>query len=547
MKRKVLSLIICTVLALSQASFASAEVNSETSQKSAANNVSLSSSKLSSSSATSDYAASVNSVIKSVAPNIIVDKQYTGENGNKVDGIAYYNTVQGAIDSIGKNNTEEKIIFIKNGVYKEKIKISTPNITLVGESSERTILTYDDAAGTIMRAEDGGDGTKTYGTAGTACVRVTADAKKFTAANLTMSNSFDEAANSAMKSKQAISLYDDADESVLVNCKFLGNQDTLCAYTNRQYYYNCFIEGDVDFIFGGAQAVFKNCEIRSIDRDGVTPKGYVTAPSTQKSNNYGYLFEDCKLTSNITEKGSVYLGRPWYAGANPSTVICNSVYKNCYIGAHISTDGWSTMPNSGVTAYPKDYKMYEYNNYGPGAVNTGNDNRKLLTDAQAAIYTDENVLNGWNPMSTVNKLSSYKENNSDYSASENYDLYIDKTKSVDTDTSQANNNGIDKQSKKEWNKNEDGTWSFLDSKGEKTTGWLKWNNAWYHLNSAGAMEKGWITDNGKWYHLNEDGTMITGWFYDTDGKCYYFYESGEMSVNTNIDGYEIDENGVCTY
>lgn len=350
-----------------------------------------------------------------------------------------------------------------------------------------------------------------------------------------------------MKSIQAISMYNDADESVFVNCKFLGNQDTLCPYTNRQYYYNCFIEGDVDFIFGGAQAVFKNCEIRSINREGISPKGYVTAPSTQKVNNYGYLFEDCKLTSNITEKGSVYLGRPWYAGADPNTLICSSVYKHCYIGAHISTDGWTTMPNSGVTAYPKDYKMYEYNNYGPVSVTQGTDNRKLLTEAQAANYTDKNVLNGWNPMSVVNKLSTYKENSNDYNTSEKYDLYMDKTKSVDTDTSEANKSSQGNSNEESWKQNADGTWSVLNSKGEKTVGWLKLNDAWYHFDSTGTMEKGWINDGGKWYHLNENGSISTGWFTDTDGKAYYFYESGEMAVSTNIDGYEIDDNGVCIF
>lgn len=417
MRRKSLSILISAIVVVSQVSMVTA-ANAATTGEPVVKAISSNSAQSS--------VSSVDDIIKSISPDIIVDKKYSGDNGKKVNGIATYNNVAAAIASVRNDNSQEKMIFIKNGIYKEKLTISAPNVALVGESAERTILTYDDAAGTIKRTADGGDGKATYGTTGSASITVKESAHDFKAANLTISNSFDEKANPKI-SGQAVALKNEADKSVFVNCRFLGNQDTLYANKNKQYYYNCFIEGDVDFIFGGAQAVFKGCEIKSLDRSGITPKGFVAAPSTLQSDKYGYLMLDCKLTSNITEKGSVYLGRPWHPTSQTNPMISNVVYKHCYLGAHITADGWSKMSKN----EPKDNDMYEADNYGPGA-NTTNVNRRQLTKEKADIYTVENILNKWDPSGTANKLASYKEKKDDFNTSEAYDKYMDNTTTVDT-------------------------------------------------------------------------------------------------------------------
>lgn len=98
--------------------------------------------------------------------------------------------------------------------------------------------------------------------------------------------------------------------------------------------------------------------------------------------------------------------------------------------------------------------------------------------------------------------------------------------------------------KNQWNKNADGTWSFVNSNGEKAKGWVQYGYSWYHLDSAGIMQTGWIKDtNGLWYYLDASGAMKTGWFRDTDGKWYYLYDDGEMAVDTTIDGYTVDSTG----
>jgi len=140
-----------------------------------------------------------------------------------------------------------------------------------------------------------------------------------------------------------------------------------------------------------------------------------------------------------------------------------------------------------------------------------------------------------NSSSSHHHSSSSSSNNSSSSSSS----------STDSDSKSNNvksNNGTEV--KNEWNQNTDGTWSFVNSNGEKATGWIQGSNTWYYLNSSGIMQTGWIKDsNGLWYYLNDNGSMKTGWFKDVDGKWYYFNNSGDMAVNTTIDGYEVDSTG----
>ena len=82
--------------------------------------------------------------------------------------------------------------------------------------------------------------------------------------------------------------------------------------------------------------------------------------------------------------------------------------------------------------------------------------------------------------------------------------------------------------------------SSVDLKKEK---WYKENNSWYYFKNA-VKAKGWIKDNGKWYFLSEDGSMKTGWLL-IKGKYYHFNANGDMAYNTTVDGYKLDENGVC--
>ena len=272
------------------------------------------------------------------------DKIYVSAGGQQGD----FESVTDALRSIPEDNHEPVTIFIAPGTYHEKITIDRDFVTLegTGESSEDVVLTFDDYANFIME-----DGMK-RGTFRSYSVFI--DAHDVTLKNLTIEN----ASGDSLTHGQAIALYADGDRLTVDSCRLLGHQDTLFTgplppkevqkngfigpkqfaprINGRQYYKNCYICGDVDFIFGSATAYFEDCTIESLRRfseenskdNGDVIQGYVTAASTPEGQEYGYVFSKCSLISEGCQPGSVYLGRPWRDYAK-------TVFIDCSFGAHI--------------------------------------------------------------------------------------------------------------------------------------------------------------------------------------------------------------------
>jgi pectinesterase len=287
------------------------------------------------------------------------------------DGSGNYKTVQTAFNAIPLNNKNPAVIYIKNGIYKEKLHLdSTKNfITLIGEDKFNTILTYDDHTGKISPQ---GDSINTR-TSWSLLIK----ANNFKAENITFQN------DAGFTAGQAVAAEIDGDKSIFINCRFVGNQDVL--FTNndnsRQYYENCYIEGTTDFIFGSSTVWFERCHIHS------KKNSHVTAASTPKEHSYGYVFNDCILTGD-TSLHNVSLGRPWRPYASVA-------YIHCYVGEHIKPEGWSNWNN---TDNYKTARYAEYKNYGASA-----DTMKRvawsrqLMDEEAQKYTLKNVFGNWNP------------------------------------------------------------------------------------------------------------------------------------------------------
>ena len=286
------------------------------------------------------------------------------------DGTGHFATVQEAINAVPDFRANRTLIYIKNGVYKEKLTLpaTKTNVSLIGESAESTILTFDDYASRRNRFGE------EIGTTGSASFFVNGDG--FVAKNITFENA-------AGPVGQAVAVRIDGDKVVFENCRFLGFQDTLYPHSekSRQYYKNCYIEGTVDFIFGWSTAVFEDCEIFCKDRHN----GYVTAASTLEETPYGFVFINCKITGNAPE-GAYYLGRPWRPYAK-------TVFIDCHIGAHIKPEGWHNWrkPEAEKTAF-----YAEYNSTGPGA----NASQRVpwshqLSDAQRQDYTLEKIFGDW--------------------------------------------------------------------------------------------------------------------------------------------------------
>lgn len=292
------------------------------------------------------------------------------------DDFGDFASVQEAINAVPNFRKEETKIFIKKGVYHEKIILPSTktNVTFEGESEEETVLTFDDSAQTLNVFGE------TLGTTGSSSFFVYGEG--FKAKNIT----FENAAGDGRKVGQAVAVRVTGDKAVFENCRFLGYQDTLYVHgdQSRQYYKNCYIEGTVDFIFGWATAVFEDCVIFAKDY------GYLTAASTNKKSDYGLVFINCKLIGNAGE-ATFYLGRPWRDYAQ-------TVFVNCYMDKHIKPEGWHdwNKPHAHKTAF-----YAEYNSTGPGA-NKRNRVKwsKQLSEKKAAHYTAENILkgsDGWNP------------------------------------------------------------------------------------------------------------------------------------------------------
>ena len=312
------------------------------------------------------------------------------------DGSGDFPSVQKCVDAIPADFEGPVGIFIRKGRYKEKLDIVKPFVTLIGENAKETILTYDDCAG--KRMPDG----KKMGTFRSYSTRITGEG--FRAENIT----FENAAGQKGRVGQALAAYVDADKVCFRNCRFLGFQDTLFTGPppqdagdlewmkkeeirrngrNRQLYDNCYLEGDVDFIFGSATAVFRKCEIFSKNRDKKV-NGYITAASTPESRQYGYVFMDCQLTGDAGPQ-SVYLGRPWRKYAKVA-------FLDCQMGSHIIGEGWNNWRDR---EKEKTVSYVEYNSSGPGAKRQKRVSwSRCLTSEEASKYQLENIFpenNSW--------------------------------------------------------------------------------------------------------------------------------------------------------
>ncbi|MCG0155794.1 pectinesterase family protein [Phocaeicola vulgatus] len=285
------------------------------------------------------------------------------------DGTGNFRTLQEAIESARAFMDYTVTIYVKNGVYKEKVIVPSwvENIDIIGEDRDKTIITYDDHAN-----------INKMGTFRTYTVKV--EGSDITFKNLTIENN-------AAQLGQAVALHTEGDRLKFINCRILGNQDTIYtgAKFTRLYFKGCYIDGTTDFIFGPSTALFEDCIIHS------KRNSYVTAASTPKEAKYGYVFKHCKLTA---EPGvdKVYLGRPWRPYAY-------TLFIECELGKHIVLAGWH---NWGKQSNEETARYMEYKNTGEG---TNASERvawsKQLTKKEAEAVTVDAIFrtqSNWNPI-----------------------------------------------------------------------------------------------------------------------------------------------------
>ena len=315
------------------------------------------------------------------------------------NGSGDYTCIQAAIDALP--DTGGKIL-VRPGEYREKIVVHRDNVQLAGEDRDRTVIAWNGCA-----KDRYADGTE-IGTFLSATLMTTG--RDITVENLTVRND----AGDGRIVGQAVAVYAAGDRGSWRNCSLVAHQDTLfcgplrmpnvteeigtragCAErvlrvedghptSGRQYFEDCLIRGDVDFIFGCYRCWFERCVLFMNERGG-----WYTAANTNEAQPFGFVFHGCRLTG-ACNPGEAYLGRPWRKAAR-------TVFLECEMDEHVAPEGFCDWDSERVVTG----RCGEWRTRGTRAdQGTRHPSQKRLTDAEAMEITVSRVLggeDGWKP------------------------------------------------------------------------------------------------------------------------------------------------------
>lgn len=316
------------------------------------------------------------------------------------DGTGDFTSVQAAVDTVPISPRHPVILLLRNGEYREKIIVNKDNVRIIGESRDGTVITWDDATGTI-----GKDG-EPMGTFGSYTVLVTGNNVEFE--NITIRNT----ASEITRAGQAVAVYAAGDRGVWRNVCMTGHQDTLLCgpvlhkvakdalpryipsgvasvgdcpqVMGRQYFEDCYIQGDVDFVFGPYTCWFERCRLHMNKRGGC-----YTAANTPEQVPYGMIFHKCRLTGDC-DPGRAALGRPWRKFAH-------TMFIECEMDECVDPYGFHDWGETKITR-----RCGEYRTTGARAdQSTRHPLQARLSDEEAAMLTVSNVIggyDGWNPV-----------------------------------------------------------------------------------------------------------------------------------------------------
>lgn len=334
------------------------------------------------------------------------------------DGSAQYTSVQAAINAAPENRKEPWIIFIQNGSYEEQVVIpkNKPYIHLIGQDKEQTIIHLKlNVGGEPKEGEEDKTGfwacsvhnpnSPVYQFEGSVC-RI--EGANFYSENISYINDFGVDTQSG---PQALAMSSQADCAAFNQCKFRSFQDTWMTSTkdsHRHYVKDCYIEGAVDYFYGGGDVLVENCTFYNVRAGSI-----IVAPC-HKNAKWGYVFRNCvvdgnELAANVDRWG-VKLGRPWHE--NPKTV-----YIHTTLNIPINPEGWTDMGT--IPALFAEYDTRDakgnvvdlsrrkttYSTSGENA-KTGTC-RATITKEEADTYVYENIIPGsdnWNPRAIMESL-----------------------------------------------------------------------------------------------------------------------------------------------
>lgn len=295
-------------------------------------------------------------------------------------------TINSAVKHTVESPVKPAVLYIMQGTYEEQVRIYRSHLHIIGIG--KVTITGNRYAKEVDQQgqEIGTFATPTFFVGGCDVI----------IENLEICNT----AGQGKEIGQALAVYAHGDELIFRNCIFRGHQDTLFTgplppapkkqshfggvelkehhVSYRQWYDRCYIEGTVDFIFGGATAYFEHCQLHSL-RHCYGGAGYVTAASTPQGCRYGYVFQSCYLTA---EDGvtNVFLGRPWREYAQ-------TIFVDCYMGEHIHPEGWHNWDD---THNEKTVRYSEYNSKHVNEAISSNSENEIATRVAWASYDKSN-------------------------------------------------------------------------------------------------------------------------------------------------------------
>ena len=303
------------------------------------------------------------------------------------DGSGNFTTVQAAINAAPSGQTVAYKIFIKKGKYREKVTIPSTKTFLyfIGESINETIISWDDYSGKAGVTE---------------IATVTINANDCAFMSMTVENTWGRMNDGP----QALAIKANADRLIFKNCRFISGQDTVMAHGNgkRQYYNNCYIDGNTDYIYGSAIAAFDSCVIFSRDRTDGSTGGYLTAASTPPGQTYGYVFRNCLMPDN---NGNTFytLGRPWGNDVQPYTSETKVVFLNCRMGRTIVParwSPWSATTNTAVVTYA-EYNSKYFNGNLVDLSGRVSWSQEFNATQAAPYFVNSNLFGTWDPCAVL--------------------------------------------------------------------------------------------------------------------------------------------------
>lgn len=312
------------------------------------------------------------------------------------DGSGDFTSIQAAIDAIPGGGRAPTILLVRMDEYHERVIVNKDNVRIIGEARDRTVITNAACAKDLYP-----DGTE-RGTFLSFTMIVTGH--NVEVENLTIRND----AGDGRRVGQAVAVYAAGDRGVWRNCRMIAHQDTLfcgtlmqkvvddiaprqsqaevvesvgdCTPTrSRQYFEDCYIEGDVDFIFGPYRCWFERCTLFMGERGG-----WYTAANTPEIQPYGLVFHRCTLTGDC-QPGAAYLGRPWRRFAR-------TIFLDCEMDEHVAPQGFADWDD--VRKVTERYA--EYATTGARAEqSTRHPEQKRMTEQEARLVTLPEVIGGW--------------------------------------------------------------------------------------------------------------------------------------------------------